>query len=406
MRKLLMRASVPLVAGAVALAGFSTAASASPAPHAKPVFKIAYEGPLSGGVAQLGLNMLYGVRLAINLANQGKTFGALPFAVVPVSKDDQGSQTVSPTIAAQIVANHQIVAVVGPAFSGATKAAEPTFHAAQLATVSPSATNVLLSTHGWNNFFRVVAADNVQGSADANYVIKKLHLSKIYEISDATTYGAGLAAAFNATAKADHATRIGGGPNVVPSTTGCGNGGNGDPSQYPGVAATIKAAKPQIIFYGGYYCDLGLLLTQLHSAGYTGKVMSGDGSDDPHLSVTTSPKSADNGVYLTCACQQLGKTPADRAFASGFTKLAHFAPGTYSAEAYDSTNIIIEAMLKIWKAYGAKGETRARIVTFLHAVRWVGLTKVIKFYPNGNIAGTTVYVNQWRAGKIIQLGVE
>jgi branched-chain amino acid transport system substrate-binding protein len=400
-----MKAGVPFVAGAVALAGFSTAASASAAPHAKPVFKIAYEGPLTGGVAQLGLNMLYGVRLAINLANQGKTFGPLPFALVPVSKDDQGSPSVSPTIAAQIVSNHQIVAVVGPAFSGATKAAEPTFHAAQVATVSPSATNVLLATHGWNNFFRVVAADNVQGTADASYVVKKLKLKKIYLVSDATTYGAGLASAFKGAAKADGGTLIGGGANVVPSTTGCGNGGSGDPSQYPGVASTIKADKPQIVFYGGYYCDLGLLLSALHSAGYTGKVMSGDGSDDPHLISGTSPHSAANGTFLSCACAVLGKTAVDRTFAAGFTKLAHFAPGTYSAEAYDSTNIIIEAMVKIWKAYGARGETRARIVTFLHAVSWVGLTKVIKFYPNGNISGTTVYVNQVRSGRIYQLGV-
>jgi branched-chain amino acid transport system substrate-binding protein len=401
-----MRAGVPVVAGAVALGGFAAVASASTAPHkAKPSFEIAYEGPLSGGVAQLGLNMVYGERLAINLANEGKTFGPLPFSLVPGTYNDQGSETVSPTIAAEIVAKHSIVAVVGPAFSGATKAAEPTFHAASLATVSPSATNVLLATHGWNNFFRVVAADNIQGSADASYITGKLKLKKIYVVSDQTTYGAGLAAAFAGSAKHDHATLIGGGPNAVPSTPACGNGGTGDPSQYPGVASTIKAANPQIIFYGGYYCDLGLLLSALHSAGYKGKVMSGDGSDDPHLIAGTSPSSAANGVYLSCACAVLGKTAADKTFAAGFTKLAHFAPGTYSAEAYDSTNIIIEAMVKIFKAYGAKGETRARIVTFLHAVSWVGLTKVVKFEADGNISGTTVYVNQVRSGKIYQIGL-
>ncbi|HEY8081467.1 MAG TPA: ABC transporter substrate-binding protein, partial [Acidimicrobiales bacterium] len=148
MRKSLMKAGVPLVAVAIALTGFAGAAAAHVSSHAKPTFTIAYEGPLTGGNAQLGLNMDYGVRLALNNANQGKTFGALPFTLVFTHKDDQGMSSISPTVAAQLVSNKKVIAVIGPAFSGATKAAEPTFHAAHLATVSPSATNVLLATHG------------------------------------------------------------------------------------------------------------------------------------------------------------------------------------------------------------------------------------------------------------------
>ena len=71
MRKLLMKAGVPLVAGAVVLSGFSGAAFAV-AKHpstTKPTFDLAYEGPLSGGNAQLGLNMAYAVQYAINQAN-------------------------------------------------------------------------------------------------------------------------------------------------------------------------------------------------------------------------------------------------------------------------------------------------------------------------------------------------
>ena len=28
---------------------------------------------------------------------------------------------------------------------------------------------------------------------------------------------------------------------------------------------------PQLLFYGGYYCDLGLLIGALHKAGYNGQ---------------------------------------------------------------------------------------------------------------------------------------
>jgi branched-chain amino acid transport system substrate-binding protein len=402
MRKLLMKAGVPLAAGAVAVAGFSGAAGAKAIPHALPTFTIAYEGPLSGGNAQLGLNMAYAVRLALNNANQGKTFGSLKFRLIYAQKDDQGSSQFSPTAAAQLVSNKNVVAVVGPAFSGATKAAEPTFHAAQLATVSPSATAVSLATFHWNNFFRVVANDNVQGSTDARYAVKTLKLKKVYAIDDASTYGQGLESVFASTAHADGATVT---HQSVPGTTQCGAGA-GNPSQYSGVASTIVSKSPQIVFYGGYYCDLGLLLGALHTAGYHGRVMSGDGSDDPHLIAGTHPPAAANGVFLTCACTQLGKTAADRAFAAGFTKLAHFAPGTYSAEAYDAANTEISVIKALFAHGGAAHVTRRNIVNALHAVTYVGLTKTVKFLPNGNIAGTVVYVNQVRAGKIVQLGVE
>ncbi len=128
---------------AVAVSALSLGATALPASasSAKPTYVIAYEGPLSGGNAQLGLNMEYSVELAVNQANSGtSSFGSLPFTLTFKAADDQGSATVSPTTAQELVSNSQVVAVVGPAFSGATEAAEPTFSAANLATVSPSAT--------------------------------------------------------------------------------------------------------------------------------------------------------------------------------------------------------------------------------------------------------------------------
>jgi len=412
MRKLLMKAGIPLVAGGLVLSGLggvALAGASSTAPRAVPTYSLAYEGPLSGGNAQLGLNMVYAVQLSINLWNSGKLLRPKhvpkawpPFKLSLVKKDDQGSPTVSPTVSAQLVANSKVLGVVGPAFSGATAAAEPTFSSAHLATVSPSATNPVLATMGWKNFFRVVADDSVQGPADANYAVQKLHFTKIYNINDASLYGSGLSSAFGTQASHDGATVTN---STVPNTTGCGNGGSGDPAQYPGVAAAVKAANPQLLFYGGYYCDLGLLLGALSHAGYTGKVMSGDGSDDPHLILGTSPASAANGTYLTCPCAQLGTTAADKAFGSGFTKLAHFAPGTYSAESFDSANAIIQVMLSLWSTGGHK-ETRANIVNALHKVSYKGITKTIKFQADGNIAGSAIYVNQVVGGKIVQLGLE
>ena len=220
MRHLLIKAAVPLVAGALVLAGLSGAAFANAKHQATttPTFAIAYEGPLSGGNAQLGLNMTYAADYAVQPANSGMSaFGKLPFKLTYVPKDDQGSATLSPTDAQELVSNKNVIAVVGPAFSGATKAAEPTFSANQLATVSPSATLPALATYGWKNFFRVVADDGVQGPADANWVISTLKDKTLYVVDDASTYGVGLADAFASQARKDGAKVTRGSSRAQPS---------------------------------------------------------------------------------------------------------------------------------------------------------------------------------------------
>jgi branched-chain amino acid transport system substrate-binding protein len=400
-----MKVCVPLVAGAVLLSGLSAAAfaSATRPDTTKPTYDLAYQGPLSGGNAQLGLNMAYSVEYAIDQANSGKSqFGKLPFTLKYVSKDDQGSATLSPTDAQELTSNPAVIAVVGPAFSGATKAAEPTFSAHNLATVSPSATLPALAQAGWHNFFRDVADDSVQGPADANYVVKTLHLTKLYVSNDASTYGEGLASAFATQAKKDGATVTIG---TFPGTTQCSDG-TASPTQYPDDAATVASAKPQLLFYGGYYCDLGLLLGALHSAGYTGKVMSGDGSDSTALISGTNPSSAANGVYTTCACSVLGTTKADKAFASGFKALAKFPVGIYSAEAFDAANTIIaELQILSREKGGTMNITRINVVNGLHKIVYHGLTKVVSFQNDGNISGSDIYVNEVINGKLVQLGL-
>ena len=168
----------------------------------------------------------------------------------------------------------------------------------------------------------------------------------------------------------------------------------------------MVSAKPQLVFYGGYYCDLGLLVGALSKAGYTGKVMSGDGSDSTALISGTNPPSAANGVYASCACAVLGNSKADNAFAAGFKAIAKFPVGIYSGEAFDATNTIIAELQIIARGKGGVASiTRINVANGLHKIVYHGLTKVISFQPDGNIAGTAIYVNQVINGKLVQLGL-
>ena len=380
-----------IASGSLALLAVPAVGVATSGAAPKPTYTIGYQGPLSGGNQQLGLNMVFAVQLAINQANAS---GKLPFVLKLKTFDDQGDPTVAPSVAQSAVANKNLVAMVGPAFSGATQASMRYYFAASLPVVSPSATRVSLAHAGWTDFFRVVADDGVQGPADANYAVKKLHAKKVYVVNDASSYGAGLASAFAATAKADHAsvTAV-----TVPGTAACQNG-TASTTEYSAAAIAAKASGASLLFYGGYYCDLGLFLTQLHSVGYKGAVMSGDGANSPSLIQGTTPHSAANGVYLSCACAQ----STSKAFNTQFQALSHFsaATATYAPESYDAANVIIAAMKSL------KVISRKNIVAALHKIHYMGMTKAISFQPDGNIAGAAIYVSQVKNGQIVQLGLE
>jgi branched-chain amino acid transport system substrate-binding protein len=377
---------------AVPVVGFASASGAS----TKPLYTIGYEGPLSGGNQQLGLNMVFGVELAINQANAA---GKLPFKLHLASYDDQGSGTLSPAQAQAAVSNKTLVAVVGPAFSGATKAAEPYYSAAHIATVSPSATAAALAFGTNNNFMRDVAGDDVQGAADANFLVKTKSLKTLDVINDGSFYGAGLAAVVATQVKTDGGTAT---TYTYPETGSC--GGTASVSQYTAAATQIVAGNASGIFYGGYYCDFGLLLGALNSAGYKGTIMSGDGSWSTALIAGTSPASAANNVFLSEAGG--GSSFLTGKLASEYQSLSHFsaAAASYAAQAYDATNMIIQS-LKTMKRSSSMKSLRPALVKELHKITFKGVTGVIKFQGNGDLSRSSVVdFAQVQSGVITSVG--
>jgi branched-chain amino acid transport system substrate-binding protein len=379
-----------LAAGALALSGVTVAASTVAGAAGKvPTYTIAFQGILSGGSAALGINEDNGVKLAVADWNATAT---RKFNVKLISADDQGDPTVAPSIATQIASNKKVVAVVGPSYSGATVASIPVYGPSDMPIVSPSATRVSITQPDptatppvvtptnakYKDFFRDVPNDNIQGPADGNYLAKTLAKKNIEVINDASSYGAGLASAVAATAKADGATVT---TATVPATTACGNGGTGTNDQVT-IPSGITA-----VFFGGYYCDFAQITDIVRTAGYAGVLMSGDGSDDPHFMADLSKQSDGNGVLLTCACKAIVNTTAPgKKFNTGYQKLFKVQPGAYSAESYDAANMIFAAMTKIHSV------TRKNITNELKKLSYVGISKTITFTSSGDVKSKVINI--------------
>lgn len=346
----------------------------------KPVFKIAYQGPLSGDNAALGINMANAVQLAIEEANAK---GDLPFTLEYTSSDDKGSPDAAPAAAAKLVDDSKVIAVVGPAFSGATKASESAFTAADLVSVSPSATNPDLTSLGFKTFYRVVPPDNAQGKEAAAYIAKGLKAKTVYSVDDKSEYGTGLSGVLEPALKALGVTVK--------------HDGLAPTQNYDALAQKVAGAKPDVVYYSGYFNEFALFTKALRGAGYKGGLGGGDGDKD--IKYVELAGQAAEGTFFTCPCLDATVDPNAKSFADAYKKRFGVEVGTYSPEAYDAANAIIAAIKSV-----GKDATRAKVAAAVASIDYQGLTKRIKFTPNGEVEGSIIFVYKVEGGKINVLG--
>lgn len=370
------------LAAAVALSAAACGSGGGESSSGRKTITIGFQGVLSGDNQQLGLNALYGMRTAVAEVNADDSS---PFELKLVESDDGGSPDQGPTAAQKLIDNAKVLAVVGPMFSGATKASEPAYTQAGLLSVSPSATNPSLTKLGFRTFYRVIAPDTVQGKAAAGYLSDVLRARKVFSLDDRSEYGTGLSGALEAELRARRVAVAHDGINPT--------------KDYTSEATKIVAAAPDVLYYSGYYAELALLSKALKEKGFTGKIASGDGSLDPQY-VAQAGKAAAEGTYLTCPCGDANSDPLAAAFVASFRKVNHGAkPGTYSGEAYDATMALADVFKKL-----GRGADRESVLRAFGAVNFPGITKTVTFEPSGEVKGSNVFIYQVKNGSISVLG--
>ncbi len=322
---------------------------------------IAMAGALNGPDAALGINIKNGVQLALdkhNAANPGCQIELKTF-------DTEGDPQKATAIAPQIVDDASIVGLVGPAFSGETKATGGVFDQAGLVSVTASATNVTLSEQGWKTFFRGLANDGVQGPSVANYLKNTVGDKKVCVVDDSTDYGTGLAKAVRDTLGpvADSACNI--------------SVKKGD-KDFSAAVTQVKGQSPDSVFYAGYYSEAAPFVQQLRDAGFAGKFGSADGTKDPEFVKQAGNASKD--ALLACPCG-----PATAAFTDEYTKKFNAAPGTYSTEGYDLGAILA-------KGIDSGAVTRPALLDFVKKYEGQGVARKYQWTDTGELTTTLIWI--------------
>ena len=347
-------------------------------------YSIAFVGPLTGDNANLGINIRNGAKVAVQEANQagGPKVELKEF-------DTQGDPAQATTLKERFVNDQSIIGIVGPTFSGETRAVMQPLQEANLVMVSASATNAALPTAVPNQtvFHRLVPDDDVQGKGVADYVSKKLGAKRAAYVDDNSEYGKGLA---DGTRKLLEAAGV---PTVANDSI--------DPrsQDFSAVVNRIRQANPDLIFYGGYYSEAGRLRKQLVDGGVRVRFLSGDGSLDQGF-ITAAGAAGAEGAQLTCACKLATEDAGGKLgeFAKDYKSLNGAAPGTYSTEGYDSASILIKGIKE------GKTDRRALLDYVENLGSFEGVGKNISFEANGNIKATGVFVYEVKGGKLTVLG--
>ena len=227
------------------------------------VIKIGMAVPLTGDQAAIGQDEKNAVELAFEEINAEG--GVLGKKIRLVAMDDKADPKEAVNIARRFAGDRDILAIIGHLNSGCTIAASKVYNEADLAMITPSATNPEITRQGFKNVFRACTTDAAQGRVAGRFAAINLKRKKIAVLHDKTQYGQGLAEEFVKAAKENKAE--------IAMFEGITKG----EMDYTAIASKIKALKPDMVYFGGMYPEGSLLVKQMRDLNIKAVLLGGDG---------------------------------------------------------------------------------------------------------------------------------
>ncbi|WP_161883758.1 branched-chain amino acid ABC transporter substrate-binding protein [Deinococcus alpinitundrae] len=364
---------------ALTLLGSLTLGAAS----AQTSLKIASISPLSGGQSDLGTQIKNGAQLAVN--EYVAQFKKLGFDLSLTGYDDQADPATGTAAARKIAADTSILAVVGTLNSGVAIPSSAALAPSHVAMVSPANTANQVTDRGLKNMNRIVARDDAQGPAGANFMVSKLKSKSVYLLNDKTAYGEGLVAEVKKALQAK---------NVKIS----GDEGTEEKSDFSAIIQKIKLTKPDAIYFGGIYNQIGVFVKQLREQGVMIPLVGGDGLDSEQM-VTIGGKGSDNVFYTTVAAPA-DALPSAKKVADAYSKTYGKDIQGFGIFGYDAAKVVLQGVLLAAKDNGNKLPSREQVETAMRKVRATGLLSgTVQFNSMGDRKAAKMYIMSINNGK-------
>jgi len=353
--------------------------------------KIAVQAPLSGEQAALGEHIKLGAQLAVE--ETSKAFKALGYDLILVPYDDQAKPEVGVANARNVVADPDVLVLVGHFNSGVALPASEVYKDAMLVMISPANTATEITDRGYPNVNRVCGRDDVQGPVGARFAAQDLKLKSVYIIHDKTLYGQGVADNFRGEAK-----KLG--MNVL------GYDGTEERANFSPMIIPMKAKNPALVYFGGIYHQGGLLLKQMREKGVKAKFMGPDGLDSAEM-VKIAGTSV-TGSYYTSVAGPPDAYPETAAFAKKFKARFGKDIESFGMYGYDAALVGIKAVEQTLQSSGGKKPGRAEVSAAVRNIKnFKGVTGAIAFDNKGDPVKAKYFVLQFDKqsypGKVVKV---
>ncbi len=329
--------------------------------------------PRTGNVAAIGDQVGRGAEAAVKLINDGG--GVLGQPLVLDIEDDACDPRQAVSVANRLV-QAGVKLVVGHVCSGASMAASDVYAENGVVMVTPASNVAKLTERGLPTMFRVCGRDDRQGQFAAEQITQRWGHDKIALLHDNSAFGRGLAEATRASLR-----QLGVTETLFDAITP----GERD---YGAVIARLKQAGVQLVYYGGYQQEMGLLVRQAAEQGLRAQWFGTSGIATSEFAQIAGP--AGNGVLFTFNPDPR-KAPEAAAAVAEF-KQRGIDPQGFTLYGYAAVQILAEAVKQAGTA-----EPKP-VAAALHGATFGSVLGPARFDAKGDIEAPGYRLYVWNEG--------
>jgi branched-chain amino acid transport system substrate-binding protein len=363
-----MRRNFPILLAAAAFFLIGAAARADIA--------IGVAGPMTGSEAQFGEQFRHGAAKAVEDINAKG--GVLGQKLELVVGDDACDPKQAVSVANDMVAK-KVVFVAGHFCSSSSIPASDVYSEANIVQISPASTNPTFTERGLPGVFRVCGRDDAQGPTAAQYVAQHFKGKRIAIAHDKSTYGKGLADQFQAALNGLGIKEV-----LYEAITA----GEKD---YSPLVSKLKDVKADILYFGGYKTEGGLIVRQIRDQGLAATMIGGDGLVTEEFWAITGP--AGEGTLMTFG-------PDPRLNPANATLVKYFRDQNYEPEAY---TLYTYAAVQAWAQAATKAGSvdGTKVSAALRADKFDSVLGKIGFDAKGDVTAPGYVFYVWKNGKYV-----
>ncbi|MCO5083476.1 MAG: ABC transporter substrate-binding protein [Rhizobiaceae bacterium] len=363
----------------VLAASIAALAMSAAAAYAQEI-QIAVAGPMTGQLATIGDQFKQGAEAAAKTINEKG--GVAGKQIKIVIEDDVCDPKQAVSIANRIVANG-IKFVDGHACSGSSIPASAVYAEAGVLMMSPASSNPEMTDaaakNGWSTIMRLYTRDDAQGAFIGPWIAQKYAGKNVVVLHDKSAYGQGVADAVKATMNA-------GGLNEVLY-----EGINAGEKDYSALVTKLKDLKADVVYFGGYHPEAGLILRQSAEQSLKFQLIMPDSIASPEFWQIAGP--AGEGTMFVFPSDPQAKPEAKEAIEA--IKAGGFVPEGFTLFSYATIQAIAQGIER-----AGTDEDAAAVAAALKDGKPIQtVVGEVVFDEKGDLKNASYDINQWHDGK-------